>query len=136
MVTTAKSIGRKAIRASEFVQIKEEVGGLRVRRKFVPDDKIFDYVHERLERALKDVHDLQERELAYQGGIEKSWSVQELCRQFLHDSSDYVGTPCKESDISCNAMVLVSEAFAVLRYVVGEEIFTTEFIGNYKQIDA
>ena len=135
-LTTTAEIGRKAMLSSRFVRISDEVGGIRVYRKFVADADVFDYVHGLLERAVVEVQELQEREIARQTALVKDWTVNELVSQFVHDSSDYVGVACKESDISCRIIEKVAEAFAILRFIVGEEIFQAEFIGgNDRQIE-
>lgn len=126
-VTTTADIGRRAERFSRYVRIADEDGGIRVYRKFVPDHEVFDYVHNLLERAVMEVQELQNREMTVQ--LVKDWSVHELVDQFIRDSSVYV-KGCKESDISCQAIEKAGEAFAILRYIVGEEIFQTEFIGR------
>lgn len=132
-VTTTADIGRRAERFSRYVRITDEDGGIRVYKKFVPDAEVFDYVHNLLERAVLEVQELQDREMSVQ--LVKDWTVHELVDQFVRNSSVYV-KGCKESDISCRAIEKAGEAFAILRYIVGEEIFQAEFIGgNARQIE-
>ena len=131
--TTPVEIGRKALQGIEYVPIKDTGKGLQVRRKHLQDDEVLPYVHRLFAKAWRDLQELQQ----VQGlpTLPPAKDFDTLVSTFKSGHSDIVQVPCDEEDRAARIISLVQEGFAILAYIMGEEIVQVELAGsNRKQI--
>lgn len=131
--TTPMEIGRKALQGIEYVPIKDTGKGLQVRRKRLQDDEVLPYIHHLFALAWRDLQELQE----VQGlpALPPAQDFETLVSTFKSGHSDIVQVPCDEEDRAARIISLVQEGFAILAYIMGEEVVQVELAGNnHKQI--
>lgn len=131
--TTPVEIGRKALQGIEYVPIKDTGKGLQVRRKRLQDDEVLPYVHRLFAKAWQDLQELQQ----VQGlpTLPPAKDFETLVSAFKSGHSDVVQVPCDEEDRAARIISLVQEGFAILAYIMGEDIVQVELAGsNRKEI--
>lgn len=129
--TTPVEIGRKALQGIEFVPIKDTGKGLQVRRKRLQDDEVLPYVHRLFAKAWQDLQELQQ----VQGlpTLPPAKDFDTLVSAFKSGHSDIVQVPCDEEDRAARIISLVQEGFAILAYIMGEEVVQIELAGNNRK---
>ena len=127
-VTTPAEIGWKSLQGIEFVPIKDEGQGLKVRRKHLQDSEVLPYVHHLFAKAWNDLMELQE----VQGlpVLPPAQDFETLVSAFKSGHSDVVQVPCDEEDRMARIISLVQEGFAILAYIMGEDILQNEIAGR------
>jgi len=131
--TTPSEIGWKSLQGIEFVPIKDTGAGLQVRRKRLKDAEVLPYVHRLFARAWHDLQELQEE----QGlpALPPAKDFDTLVSFFKTGTSDVVQTPCDMEDRMSRIISLVQEGFAILAYIMGEDVVSMEITGkNPKRI--
>lgn len=126
--TTPSEIGWKSLQGIEFVPIKDDGQGLKVRRKHLQDSEVLPYVHRLFARAWQDLMELQEE----QGlpALPPSKDFNTLVSYFKTGTSDVVQVPCDEEDRMARIISLVQEGFAILAYILGEDALQNEIAGR------
>lgn len=129
-VTTPAEIGWKSMQGIEFVPIKDEGQGLKVRRKHLQDSEVLPYVHHLFALAWRDLQELQQ----VQGlpALPPAKDFDTLVSFFKTGTSDVVQTPCDMEDRMSRIISLVQEGFAILAYIMGEDILQNEIVGKRK----
>ena len=132
-VTTPAEIGWKSLQGIEYVPIKDDGQGLKVRRKHLQDAEVLPYVHHLFAKAWNDLMELQE----VQGlpVLPPAKDFDNLVSYFKSGSSDVVQVPCDMEDRMARIISLVQEGFAILAYIMGEDVVSIEITGkNPKRI--
>lgn len=132
-ITTPAEIGWKSLQGIEYVPIKDEGQGLKVRRKHLQDSEVLPYVHSLFAKAWQDLMELQEVQGLPVLPVAKDFDS--LVSYFKSGSSDVVQVPCDMEDRMSRIISLVQEGFAILAYIMGEDTLQMEITGkNHKQI--
>lgn len=126
--TTPSEIGWKSLQGIEFVPIKDEGQGLKVRRKHLQDSEVLPYVHHLFAKAWSDLMELQEE----QGlpVLPPAQDFETLVSAFKSGHSDVVQVPCDEEDRMARIISLVQEGFAILAYIMGKDTLQNEIAGR------
>lgn len=126
--TTPAEIGWKSLQGIEFVPIKDDGHGLKVRRKRLQDAEVMPYVHHLFAKAWSDLQELQE----VQGlpALPPAQDFDTLVSAFKSGHSDVVQVPCDMEDRMARIISLVQEGFAILSYILGEDALQNEIAGR------
>lgn len=126
--TTPAEIGWKSLQGIEFVPIKDDGQGLKVRRKHLQDSEVLPYVHRLFAKAWSDLQELQE----VQGlpVLSPAQDFETLVSAFKSGTSDIVQVPCDMEDRMARIISLVQEGFAILAYIMGDDTLQNEIAGN------
>lgn len=129
--TTPAEIGWKSLQGIEFVPIKDDGQGLKVRRKHLQDAEVLPYVHHLFAKAWNDLMELQE----VQGlsVLPPTQDFETLVSAFKSGHSDVVQVPCDEEDRIARIISLVQEGFAILAYIMGEDALQNEIAGRQEK---
>lgn len=129
--TTPAEIGWKSLQGIEYVPIKDEGQGLKVRRKHLQDAEVLPYVHHLFAKAWNDLMELQE----VQGlpVLPPAQDFETLVSAFKSGHSDVVQVPCDEEDRMARIISLVQEGFAILAYIMGEDTLQNEIAGRQEK---
>lgn len=129
--TTPAEIGWKSLQGIEYVPIKDEGQGLKVRRKHLQDAEVLPYVHHLFAKAWSDLMELQE----VQGlpTLPPAKDFETLVSAFKSGHSDVVQVPCDEEDRMARIISLVQEGFAILAYIMGEDTLQNEIAGRQEK---
>lgn len=128
MEYTPNEMGRKALAGVPFVPIQETENGLKVYRKTLQDSEVLPYVQELLMDALKRVHELQEQESQKVVGNNLPATVGEALLAIKQESALFCTSSCNDFHRVSRIIERLTEALAIMQYVVGEEIFVTEYV--------
>jgi len=130
-VTTPAEIGWKSLQGIEYVPIKDDGHGLKIRRKHLQDSEVLPYVHSLFARAWRDLMELQEE----QGlpVLPPAQDFETLVSAFKSGHSDIVQVPCDEEDRMARIISLVQEGFAILAYIMGEDTLQNEIAGRQEK---
>ena len=133
-ITTPQEIGWKSLQGIEFITIKDTGEGIVVRgRKKLKDSEVLPHVHRLFNKAWRDLQELQE----VQGlpVLPPAKDFNSLVNYFKSGSSDTVQVPCDMEDRMARIISLVQEGFAILAYIMGEDVVSMEITGkNPKRI--
>lgn len=118
---TPHQIGVRAMAGAEFIDIRDTGDGIRVYRKNIKDADVIPHCQTLLMQALHDIavlNGITEKQIP--ANVDKS--LEELAREFFHrDTEEWtVGTGF---DHAAQITAKVGEAFAILSYVFGENVF-------------
>lgn len=128
-VTTPAEIGWKSLQGIEYIPIKDTGKGIVIRgRKRLQDDEVLPYVHHLFALAWRDLQELQQ----VQGlpTLPPAKDFDTLVSFFKSGSSDIIQTPCDMEDRMSRIISLVQEGFAILAYIMGEDILQNEIAGQ------
>lgn len=118
---TPYQIGVRAMAGAEFIDIRDTGDGIRVYRKNIKDADVIPHCQALLMQALHDIavlNGITEKQIP--ANVDKS--LEELAREFFHQDTEewVVGTGF---DHAAQITAKVGEAFAILSYVFGENVF-------------
>lgn len=125
---TPFAMGKKALSGVPFVPIKEVDGGLKVYRKTLQDNEVLPHVQTLLMDALKRVHDLQELEGQKVVGNNLPTTVGEALLAIKQESALFCTSSCNDFHRVSRIIERLTEALAIMQYVVGEKIFVQEYV--------
>lgn len=128
MKYTPNAMGKKALSGVPFVPIKEVAGGIKVYRKTLQDEDVLPHVQALLMDALRRVHDLQEQEGQKTIGNNLPATIDEALLAIKQESALFVTSSTNNYHRVTRIIERLTEALAILQYVVGKEIFLTEYV--------
>lgn len=119
---TPYQIGRRAHAGVRYVNVIDCGDGVRIHRRFLKDGEVIGHARDLLERALYEL--VQANEIADAKKIPQvcSMSVEELARQFFHETTGE-GSACNDFDRYARIVEKVQEALALLNFIYGEDVF-------------
>lgn len=133
-ITTPAEIGWKSLQGIEYVPIKDTGEEIVIRgRKKLKDSEVLPHVHRLFSKAWSDLQELQQ----VQGlpVLPPAKDFDSLVSYFKSGSSDVVQVPCDMEDRMARIISLVQEGFAILAYIMGEDVVSMEITGkNPKRI--
>ena len=121
-------MGKKALSGVPFVPIKEVNGGIKVYRKTLKDDEVLPHVQALLLDALKRVHDLQKQEEQKVVGTNLPATIADALLAIKQESALFTTSSTNDYHRITRIIERLTEALAILQYVVGDEIFLTEYV--------
>ena len=124
-ITPADEFGKKALQGLYLVEVKPYDGGLKLRGRKIQEEKILLTIQWKLEKALKEVIELQGIEGIEK--VEKAYTTNEMVDILLNPHSGYIGSPCTDMHRRSLVIALLQDALALVRYIVGEDIFDSHY---------
>ena len=125
---TPNEMGKKALAGVPYVPIVEVDGGIKVYKKTLKDSEVLPHVQTLLMDALKRVHDLQEQEGQKVLGNNLPATVSEALLAIKQESALFVTSSTNDYHRVTRIIERLTEALAIMQYVVGEEIFVQEYV--------
>lgn len=125
---TPSAMGLKALSGVPYVPIKEVEGGIKVYKKTLQDNEVLPHVQALLMDALKRVHDLQELEGQKVVGNSLPTTVGEALLAIKQESALFCTSSTNNFHRVSRIIERLTEALAIMQYVVGEEIFVQEYV--------
>lgn len=124
-ITTANELGRKALQGIKLVDVYPCEGGLKLRGRRIAEKNVMLKIQFLLKQAIKDLMEMQGIEQAEK--VEKEYTINEMVDIFLNPHSGYIGTPCTDRDRKATIIAYLQDALALVRYIVGEEMFDSYY---------
>lgn len=121
-------MGKKALSGVPFVPIVEVEGGIKVYKKTLMDSQVLPHVHNLLMDALKRIHDLQEQESQKTIGNNLPATIDEALLAIKQESALFVTSSTNDYHRVTRIIERLTEALAIMQYVVGKEIFVQEYV--------